>query len=90
MTYTATEAKNKFGEVLENAYNSPVLISKNGKPTHAVITTAELEAFQATKKPIKNFNRLRELREELAKNKKCNEPVDIQDYYDGLDKKYGY
>ena len=40
MTLTATEAKNRFGQVLEQAQRQPVFIEKAGR-RHSVVMSAE-------------------------------------------------
>lgn len=49
--FTATEAKNRFGEVLDEAANEPVEIRKNGRPFRVILDAAEfqrlVEASQA-------------------------------------------
>ena len=40
MNVTATEAKNRLGQVLEHAQRAPVLIEKGGRP-HSVVLSHE-------------------------------------------------
>lgn len=42
-TIQATEAKNRFGELLEEAGNEPVLIQKNGRDVAVVMSKAEYD-----------------------------------------------
>jgi len=39
----ATEAKNRFGELLEDAISEPVLIQKNGRDVAVVMSKAEFD-----------------------------------------------
>jgi len=48
-TYSASDAKREFGDVLLKAQKSPVKINKNGKPVAVVISAtdyAQLEVFR--------------------------------------------
>lgn len=42
-TMQATEAKNRFGELLEDAATEPVLIQKNGRDVAVVMSKAEYD-----------------------------------------------
>ena len=51
-TYTSTDAKREFGEVLMKSQQSPVSVTRNGKPVAVVISETEyqvlkLQALQA-------------------------------------------
>lgn len=46
-TMNATEAKNKFGELLDFAKTRPMKIEKNGRPVAVVISAEEFERFEA-------------------------------------------
>lgn len=41
---TATEAKNKFGELLETVNKEPVFIQKNGRDVAVLMSKADFEA----------------------------------------------
>ena len=45
MNVTATEAKNRFGQVLEQAQRQPVVIEKAGRPHSVVMSVAQYEAL---------------------------------------------
>ncbi|CAN5720235.1 hypothetical protein BH11PSE8_BH11PSE8_35920 [soil metagenome] len=45
MNFTATEAKNRLGQVLEEARNRPVFIEKAGRPHSVVIGIDQYEAL---------------------------------------------
>lgn len=46
-TITATDAKNKFGQVLDQAQHAPVHVQKNGRDVAVVISAAEYERLSA-------------------------------------------
>jgi prevent-host-death family protein len=48
-TYTATEAKNKFGQLLDDAQRGPVRIEKHGRASSYVVSEADYEVIQAQK-----------------------------------------
>lgn len=75
---TATEAKNKFGQVLEMAQAEPVRIQKNGRDVAVVLSPEQYGALVANSnapkvRPIvetlmaKSIERRRSLYEALAK-----------------------
>jgi prevent-host-death family protein len=51
-TYTLTDARNKHGEVFDKATTEPVLLTKQSRPSHVIISA---ESYQ------KLINRLQEL-----------------------------
>ena len=48
-TYTATEAKNKFGQLLDDAQRGPVRIEKHGRGSSYIVSEADYEVIQAQK-----------------------------------------
>jgi prevent-host-death family protein len=44
----ATDAKNRFGELIEDAMSGPVLIQKNGRDVAVVMSKAEFDERFAT------------------------------------------
>jgi prevent-host-death family protein len=44
----ATDAKNRFGELLEDAISEPVLIQKNGRDVAVVMSKADFDQRYAT------------------------------------------
>ena len=44
---TATEAKNKFGELLDSVASGPVFIQKNGRNAAVLLSKADYEASNA-------------------------------------------
>ena len=60
-TYAARDAKNKFGEVLDEAQHQPVTVTRNGRPIGAVVNMRalekllELERREAQKEILKNL-----------------------------------
>lgn len=45
-TFSATDAKNNFGVVLESLATSPVRIEKNGQPVAVMLSAREFEALE--------------------------------------------
>jgi prevent-host-death family protein len=46
-TFTAAEAKNKFGEMVDMARSAPVAITKYDRPVLVVLAVEEFERLQA-------------------------------------------
>jgi prevent-host-death family protein len=46
-TFTAAEAKNKFGEMVDQARSAPVAITKYDRPVLVVMAFEEFERLQA-------------------------------------------
>lgn len=46
-TITATDAKNRFGQVLDMAQAAPVHVQKNGRDVAVVLSAAEYESLVA-------------------------------------------
>ena len=71
----ATDAKNRFGELLEDSATRPVLIQKNGRDVAVVISKAEYDRYfkMASRKDLirqyheESIERFGRLYEELAK-----------------------
>ena len=61
-TYSSTDAKREFGEVLTKSQRGPVSVTRNGKPIAVVLSSADYEKMK-----------LQVLRTELIKGK--NSPV---------------
>jgi prevent-host-death family protein len=57
-TFSAADAKNRFGELLDAARREPVRIEKHGRPVAVMISQEDYEFSQQ--------QRLRALREEIA------------------------
>lgn len=75
---TATDAKNKFGQVLEMAQSEPVAIQKNGRDVAFVVSAEQFNALKASaaapkvrpaieKLMARSVERRRSLYEALAK-----------------------
>ena len=47
LTFTAAEAKNKFGELVDLARSTPVAITKYDRPVLVVLAIEEFERLQA-------------------------------------------
>lgn len=88
--FPATDAKNRFGEVLEAAHRGPVEITKKGRSV-AVLLSAEvyhqmMKQLGALAKPT-DFSSLRSWRKEVA-HESPGKPLDAEDYHRHLDQKY--
>ena len=46
-TVAAKEAKQSFGQLLDDAQREPVRIERNGRPVAVVLSTADFERFEA-------------------------------------------
>jgi len=46
-TFTAKEAKNKFGQLLDNAQRAPVTITKNGRAVAMMLSLADEKMISA-------------------------------------------
>lgn len=60
-TITATDAKNKFGQVLDQAQQAPVHVQKNGRDVAVVISAAEYERLSAANASAKVSPRVQQL-----------------------------
>lgn len=45
-TYTSTEAKREFGELLMKSQVAPISVTRNGKPVAVVISDADYQALK--------------------------------------------
>ena len=45
-TYSATDAKREFGEVLLKAQKAPVSVTRNGKPVAVVVSETDYQALK--------------------------------------------
>lgn len=48
-TFSAADAKNRFGELLDAAQREPVRIEKHGRATAVMVSEAEYEEIEALK-----------------------------------------
>jgi prevent-host-death family protein len=54
-TITATDAKNRFGELLDLARKEPVHVQKNGRTVAVLVSIEQFEAYEAASaKPTPN------------------------------------
>jgi prevent-host-death family protein len=51
---SATEAKNRFGELIEMSRKEPVEVQKNGRTVSVMISAEEYEAMRASSRPAVN------------------------------------
>jgi prevent-host-death family protein len=68
-TITATDAKNRFGQVLEMARTEPVRVQKNGRDVGVVISPEEFERYQAVMATPKVRPRIEELLQRSIKKR---------------------
>ncbi len=91
ITIPATEAKNRFGELLEAIQRSPVEIAKKGRTVAVVISIGEYQDMKKRlgelEKPT-DFSKLREWRRNTAGIRK-DVATDVSEYHQHLDEKYG-
>ena len=64
-TITATDAKNKFGQILEEAQREPVSIQKNGRDVAVLLSAADYQRLLALNSAPRVSQRVRDL---LAKS----------------------
>ncbi|MFM7179891.1 MAG: type II toxin-antitoxin system Phd/YefM family antitoxin [Verrucomicrobiales bacterium] len=90
-TIPATEAKNRFGEMLETAAHEPVGIAKNGRAVAVILSAkaySEMERrLLCLERPTK-FSSLDAWRKSLKK-RKAAKPMEESDYREHLSRKYG-
>ena len=90
-TFTATDAKNHFGELLEAVHREPIEIDKKGRPVAVMLsydTYQEMkEALGEAKKPT-NLSWLSQWRE-TATLAPAASADDETAYLEHLDQKYG-
>jgi len=58
-TYTATDAKREFGEVLLHSQQTPVCVTRNGKPVAVMMSHSEFESLKLavlTAAPVEGEN----------------------------------
>jgi prevent-host-death family protein len=91
ITIPATEAKNRFGELLEAVQRSPVEIAKKGRAVAVVISAGEYQDMKRRlaelEKPT-DFTWLRDWRKN-RESSRSNATTDVSDYHEHLDAKYG-
>jgi prevent-host-death family protein len=67
---TATDAKNKFGQVLDEAQREPVHVQKNGRDIAVVVSAAEYQRLQAASATPKVSPRVQQLLAESMERRK--------------------
>jgi len=90
-TIVATEAKNRFGELLEVIQREPVEISKKGRPVAVMMSMEsyrEIEARLNVSELEVSFGWLSSLRADLIPEP-SSQPLNEADYYTELERKYG-
>ena len=90
-TIPATEAKNRFGELLETVNHEPVEIAKNGRTVAIVLS---VKNYQDMERRIRDsetpasFKGLAAWRKS-EKKRKTTKPMDEVDYQKHIGEKYG-
>jgi prevent-host-death family protein len=69
-TITATDAKNRFGQVLEMARTEPVRVQKNGRDVGVVISPEEFQRYQDVMSAPKVRPRIEDLLQKSIKKRK--------------------
>lgn len=91
ITFPATDAKNRFGELLEAAHREPVGISKKGRPVAVVLSIEEYTKIQEklgkARQPL-DLRWLDEWRQRMD-GKRAKVVLSEADYHLHLDQKYG-
>ena len=85
ITIPATDAKNRFGELLEAVHREPVEISKKGRVVAVMLSARDYPEIHA---PCKEFNGIRSWVKK-HNNIKTGKPLDEGDYRKHLSEKYG-
>lgn len=90
-TIPATDAKNKFGELLEMVHKEPVEISKKGRTVAVMLSIESYEKMSQKLLQMENptdFSWLNTLRNKAVRLPETT-PLDEADYHSHLDEKYG-
>lgn len=90
MTVPATDAKNRFGELLDTVHREPVEISKKGRVVAVMLSVKDYEEMRRPTADAPR-NEFRGLRAWIQKHKKAKtgKPLDEDDYHKHLLEKYG-
>ena len=91
ITFTATDAKNHFGELLEAVHREPVEIDKKGRPVAVMISYnsyQEMREAMGKASSPSDLSWLSEWRKTAALTPEASSN-DEADYYKHLDRKYG-
>ena len=90
ITIPATDAKNRFGELLEAVHREPVEISKKGRVVAVMLSARDYQEMRKPEihAPCKEFNGIRSWVKK-HNNIKTGKPLDEGDYRKLLSEKYG-
>lgn len=69
MEVTATEAKNRLGQMLDHCQSEPVVIEKSGRRHSVLLSAAQYDALVAAAKPSDESPSPRNAQEFYARNK---------------------
>lgn len=90
-TFTATDAKNRFGELLEAVHREPIEIDKKGRPVAVMLsynTYQQMKEALGVAKQPSDLSWLSKWRK-TATLAPAPSPGDEAAYHDHLDQKYG-
>ncbi len=90
-TFPATEAKNRFGELLEAVHKEPVEIAKKGRAVAVVLSIEEYSDMKRRLEEEEKPTNLEWLDTWLKKSGSISrkKALDEKDYHQHLDEKYG-
>ncbi len=90
-TIAATDAKNKFGELLEVIHHEPVKISKKGRPIAIVLSIAAYQEMQAKIESSRKKTDFSGILQWVEKHQvgASKETSTEEDYHQHVDEKYG-
>ncbi|MDB4265343.1 type II toxin-antitoxin system Phd/YefM family antitoxin [bacterium] len=91
LIFSATEAKNRFGELLEASHSSPVEIDKQGRPVAVLLSYEAYQELRESSSGLRSDSSLNWLRDwrDSAEKSRCKNPTGEDDYLKHLDEKYG-
>lgn len=69
-TITATDAKNRFGQVLEEAQREPVRIQKSGRDVAVLVSAAEYQRLREAESAPRVSPRVRQLLDESIEKRR--------------------
>jgi prevent-host-death family protein len=84
----ATEAKNRFGELLETVHREPVEISKKGRTVAVMLSVDAYKEMLRKTLEESSPPRVEGILDWLDHHPPTNAPVDERDYARHLDEKY--
>lgn len=86
---SATQAKNNFGELLERTQREPVEISKKGRTVAVMLSADAFQQMQAQVEGVKERKSIDGILNWIEGHPAKQKPMDLEDYQQHLDGKYG-